>query len=66
MFEFDLKLSNGKKVLWSGRTGEEACQSYADSHPNVKVIAWRNKQYTIQLGFDARRQRIIEPMESRG
>jgi hypothetical protein len=42
MRTFEVKLSTGKRHVWEGRDGVDACQSYADSHPGVTVVAWRH------------------------
>jgi len=39
---FELKLSTGKWVIWSGKDGIDACWNYAYAHPGVAVVAWRN------------------------
>jgi hypothetical protein len=39
---YELKLSTGKTVIWEGENGEDACKYYAETHPGVTVIAWRD------------------------
>lgn len=39
--EFELKLSSGKVVTWSGIDGENAAYRYTDCFKEVSVIAWR-------------------------
>ena len=42
--QYELKLSNGKKVVWNGSDGINAAQRYVDCirDVNVSVIAWRD------------------------
>lgn len=40
--DFELKLSDGSVVVWSGTDGEDAAQRYVASHINDSVIAYRN------------------------
>ena len=41
MTEWQLKLTNGKTVVWTGSSGEDAARRYVSTHPDDKVIAWR-------------------------
>ena len=45
---FELKLSNGTRVIWDGDSGEDAARRYVDAHRESTVIAWRN---TNRHGF---------------
>lgn len=40
--EYELKLKGGKKVVWDGKDGVDASWRYAEAHPGVTIIAWRN------------------------
>jgi len=55
---FDLRLTNGKVVQWTGKSGEDASRRYVDCvQPNVGVVAFRLADDGIHvLG---RRGRII-------
>jgi hypothetical protein len=54
---YDLKLSDGSIVQWSGSDGVNACTRYADSHPGAIVIAWRYPKIDFRVGMIG----IIEP-----
>lgn len=42
MKTFELKLADGKWIVWNGKDGLDACWSYAHAHPGVAVVAWRD------------------------
>lgn len=48
---FDLKLSDGSIVQWSGKDGVNAATRYADSHPGAVVLAWRYPKYDLKIGI---------------
>lgn len=39
--EFELMLISGKRIIWEGKDGLDACQRFADTHPGETVFAWR-------------------------
>ena len=41
MTEYQLKLTSGKVVRWTGSSGEDAARRYVASHPDEIVYAWR-------------------------
>lgn len=42
--QYELKLSNGKRVVWNGKDGIDAAHRYVDciGDKNISVIAWRD------------------------
>ena len=50
-YDFDLKLSTGAWVRWTGASGPDAAQRYADAHPGAVVVAWRWPRYEIKVGM---------------
>ena len=40
--EYELKLSNGKTVVWEGKDGINAAERYVDCFRDATVIAWRD------------------------
>ncbi len=51
MIDYELQLSSGKRVVWSGKDGIDACRRYVESHPGECVVAWRSyPQHGIFLG----------------
>lgn len=59
MPEFELKLANGKVVVWEGRDGEDAARRYVDCHRDQSVVATRSPRFGLVIGFDP--NRLIEP-----
>lgn len=41
MNEYELKLANGKTVVWEGTSGEDAARRYVDCRQEDAVIATR-------------------------
>ena len=41
MRQFELKLNNGKTIIWDGTNGIDAVNRYLLSH-NETIIAWRD------------------------
>lgn len=41
---YELRLTDGRRVLWDGPDGEAAARRYVDAHPGarVAVLAWRS------------------------
>lgn len=57
---YELKLAGGKRVVWNGRDGEDACRQYA-AYSGATVVAWRStNRHGIFGGLD-RLPRIVEP-----
>lgn len=55
--QYELKLANGKSVIWEGEDAINAAKRYVDCHREDIVIAWREyPRYGIFLGT----QNIIE------
>jgi hypothetical protein len=40
--QWELKLADGKRVVWSGRDGEDAARRYVDCHRDAAVVATRS------------------------
>lgn len=47
---FELKLSTGKVVEWTGRDGVDAARRYVDVHRDAVVVAWRTPRVGIYVG----------------
>lgn len=58
--EFQLKLSDGSTVVWTGTDGVDASHRYVDAHPDKTVVAWRTWPRHGVFPFDSRTSRIIE------
>ena len=54
--EYELKLANGKTVVWVGDGPIEAAKCYVDCHREATVIAWReaNRTNIIVTGVNPR------------
>lgn len=39
--EWELRLTTGKRVVWSGTSGEDAARRYVDGHRAAAIIAYR-------------------------
>lgn len=49
---YELKLSNGKRVHWTGYDGIDAARRYVDTHKEAAaVIAWRTPRVDIAIGI---------------
>lgn len=48
---FELKLSSGKTVTWTGEDGEHAARRYVALHPSETVVAWRHPRYELKIGM---------------
>jgi hypothetical protein len=53
---FELKLSNGKRVMWTGYDGIDAARRYVDAHmadgyDGIAVIAWRYPRVSLTVGI---------------
>jgi hypothetical protein len=48
---YELKLSNGKRVIWTGYDGIDAARRYVDTHQGACVMAWRNPRVDIAVGI---------------
>jgi len=60
--QFELKLADGRRVVWSGMNGVDASQSYANACPGVTVTAWRRHKMTgFVAPFAPGHGVIIEP-----
>lgn len=58
---YELKLDGGRRIVWDGADGPDACKRYADAHPGAVVVAWRStSRHGIFGGLD-RLPRIVEP-----
>jgi len=42
--EYELKLRNGARAVWEGKTAEIAARRFVDCHPNQTVMATRRSQ----------------------
>jgi len=44
IYQFELRLSNGKTVIWDGKNGVDAAMRYVSAHneKHLSVIAWRS------------------------
>lgn len=51
MAEYELKLSNGKRVTWTGYDGIDAARRYVDAHRGTSVIAWRTPRVSLTVGI---------------
>lgn len=41
--QYELKIEGKKEpVVWDGKNGEDAAKYYAETHPGVRVVAWRD------------------------
>lgn len=41
MNRYQLKLTDGRVVSWTGQTGEDAARRYVDAQRGTAVAAWR-------------------------
>lgn len=58
MAEFEIRTQSGKRIVWEGKDGLEACHRYADAHPGETVIAWRSwPRHGLFIGM----REVIEP-----
>lgn len=44
MTQYELRLSDGKAVVWDGKDGRDAARRYVAAHPGASVIAWREAE----------------------
>lgn len=51
MNNYELKLANGKTVIWNGDSGEDAAERYVETFRDAIVIAWRNYPRTGVFPF---------------
>ena len=58
--QYELKLANGKTVVWEGTDAENAAQRYVDCHREAAVIATRPYS-PPDVKFYGPSVRIIEP-----
>jgi hypothetical protein len=59
---FELKLQGGRRILWDGTDGEQACRNYELGHEGAVVVAWRNyPRHGLAIGLGT----IIEPGDYR-
>lgn len=54
--KFELRLSDGRVVTWQGIDGHHAATRYADAHPDVVIVAWREQPFGV---FPASSQQIV-------
>ena len=40
--QYELKLSDNRRVIWEGKDGQDAARRFVSSHPDKEVIAFRN------------------------
>jgi len=45
--EYELRLSGGKVVKWTGSDGVNAAERYVDAHQGTSVIAWREISHGV-------------------
>jgi len=45
---YELKLSDGQVVTWTGADGEDASRRYVDAHREATVIAWRTPRVDVR------------------
>ena len=57
--DWELKLDDGRVVIWSGCCGVGAAQRYEAEHPGARVVGYRPAPVDIVVGF--RPDMIIEP-----
>ena len=38
---YELRLADGRRVVWAGKDGEDAARRYVAEHQDATVIAWR-------------------------
>jgi len=50
-YDFDLKLASSAWVRWTGTSGPDAAQRYADAHPGAVVVAWRWPVTEMRIGM---------------
>jgi hypothetical protein len=48
---YELKLSNGRWVMWKGYDGIDAARRCVNAHPGACVIAWRTPRVVITVGI---------------
>jgi len=66
MKQYELKLSNGKTVVWEGDDGETAARRWADAHrtdprfSGVSVVAFRTWPRTGVFPVDLRTVQVVE------
>ena len=54
--EYELRLADNRRVVWTGKDGEDASRNYVASHPTATVIAWRTyPRHGLFIGIDPRR-----------
>lgn len=57
---YELKLTDGRVVIWDGLTGIDAALRYVAAHPEATVTAWRE---TPRHGLFVGLVPIVEPGE---
>ena len=57
MKEYELRLADGRTVVFFGHGGLNACYRYADAHEGATVVAWRDYP---RHGVFAGTQNIVE------
>ena len=55
--EYELKLANGRSVVWEGNDPLDAARSYVDAHRAETVVAWRHIRHGVHIGLKP----IVEP-----
>lgn len=50
MSTYDLLLTDGRTVQWTGSDGIDAATRYADAHPGTTVTAWRVPRFALVIG----------------
>ncbi len=50
MQHFELKLSDGRTVSWTGTDGVDAATRYVDAHRDAVVVAWRHPRVELVIG----------------
>jgi hypothetical protein len=48
---YELRLSDGDRVTWTGRNGPDAARRYVDAHRGASVIAWRTPRVALTVGI---------------
>jgi hypothetical protein len=48
---YELLLGDRTVVSWQGRDGVDAAVRYADAHPGVTVLAWREPRVQLRAGY---------------
>jgi len=48
---YELRLSDGERVTWTGFSGTDAARRYVDAHRGTSVIAWRTPRVALTVGI---------------